>query len=167
MCRSVRYEYTTVTRYAPRMFWLFACDARRTAMSARGAVGATGRTAARMNSEKPVGNRTVQQLEISNQQRMHLQRLHEISSGGKRRGDLGNRWDTGPQRSKPTYTHLRENLTESIDEKDLAEMVNQSPSAFSRAFKRHTGSTLVRYKNQLRVPRPWPTCRYSEHSLVF
>ncbi|MCA1283976.1 AraC family transcriptional regulator [Salipiger bermudensis] len=47
--------------------------------------------------------------------------------------------------------HLRENLTESIDEKDLAEMVNQSPSAFSRAFKRHTGSTLVRYKNQLRV----------------
>ncbi|MBY6006161.1 AraC family transcriptional regulator [Salipiger bermudensis] len=47
--------------------------------------------------------------------------------------------------------HLRENLTENIDEKDLAEMVNQSPSAFSRAFKRHTGSTLVRYKNQLRV----------------
>ena len=79
-------------------------------MSARGAVGATGRSAARMNSEKPVGNRTVQQLEVSNQQRMHLQRLHEISSGGKRRGDLGNRWDTGPQRSKPTYTHLRENL---------------------------------------------------------
>ena len=30
-------------------------------------------------------------------------------------------------------------------------MVNQSPSAFSRSFKRHTGSTLVRYKNQLRV----------------
>ncbi|TNJ46857.1 AraC family transcriptional regulator [Phaeobacter sp. B1627] len=47
--------------------------------------------------------------------------------------------------------YLRENLTESIDEKDLADLVNQSPSAFSRAFKRHTGSTLVRYKNQLRV----------------
>lgn len=47
--------------------------------------------------------------------------------------------------------HLRENLTEAIDETDLAQMVNQSPSAFSRAFKRHTGSTLVRYKNQLRV----------------
>ena len=47
--------------------------------------------------------------------------------------------------------YLRENLTENIDEKDLAELVNQSQSAFSRAFKRHTGSTLVRYKNQLRV----------------
>lgn len=47
--------------------------------------------------------------------------------------------------------YLRENLTENIDEKDLAQMVNQSPSAFSRSFKRHTGSTLVRYKNQLRV----------------
>lgn len=47
--------------------------------------------------------------------------------------------------------YLRENLTENINEKELARMVNQSPSAFSRSFKRHTGSTLVRYKNQLRV----------------
>ncbi len=47
--------------------------------------------------------------------------------------------------------YLRDNLTETIDEKDLARIVNQSPSAFSRSFKRHTGSTLVRYKNQLRV----------------
>ena len=30
-------------------------------------------------------------------------------------------------------------------------MVGQSPSAFSRAFKRHTGTTLVRYRNQLRI----------------
>ncbi len=47
--------------------------------------------------------------------------------------------------------YLRENLVENVDEKDLAALVGQSPSAFSRAFKRHTGSTLVRYKNQLRV----------------
>lgn len=47
--------------------------------------------------------------------------------------------------------HLREHLTDDIDERDLAEMVGHSPSSFSRAFKRHTGTTLVRYKNQLRV----------------
>ncbi|MCJ8141214.1 AraC family transcriptional regulator [Falsirhodobacter halotolerans] len=47
--------------------------------------------------------------------------------------------------------HLRENLTETIEEPELADLVGHSPSAFSRAFKRHTGTTLVRYKNQLRV----------------
>ncbi|MDF3608314.1 AraC family transcriptional regulator [Paracoccus sp. DMF-8] len=48
-------------------------------------------------------------------------------------------------------TYLREHLTEQIEESELAEMVGQSQSAFSRAFKRHTGTTLVRYRNQLRV----------------
>lgn len=47
--------------------------------------------------------------------------------------------------------YLREHLTDTIDESELAAMVAMSPSAFSRAFKRHTGTTLVRYKNQLRV----------------
>ncbi len=47
--------------------------------------------------------------------------------------------------------HLRENLTEPLDETRLADLGGQSPSAFSRAFKRHTGTTLVRYRNQLRI----------------
>jgi len=47
--------------------------------------------------------------------------------------------------------HLREHLTDDIDERELADLVGQSASSFSRAFKRHTGTTLVRYKNQLRV----------------
>jgi AraC-like DNA-binding protein/mannose-6-phosphate isomerase-like protein (cupin superfamily) len=47
--------------------------------------------------------------------------------------------------------YLREHLTDDIDERDLADVVGQSPSSFSRAFKRHTGTTLVRYKNQLRI----------------
>ncbi|WFR99037.1 AraC family transcriptional regulator [Rhizobium tumorigenes] len=47
--------------------------------------------------------------------------------------------------------HLRDHLTDDIDERELADLVGQSPSSFSRAFKRHTGTTLVRYKNQLRV----------------
>ena len=48
-------------------------------------------------------------------------------------------------------SYLRNNLTEEVDETALAGIVGHSPSAFSRAFKRHTGVSLVRYKNQLRV----------------
>jgi len=47
--------------------------------------------------------------------------------------------------------YLREHLTDQIEESELAQMLGQSQSAFSRAFKRHTGTTLVRYRNQLRV----------------
>jgi AraC-like DNA-binding protein len=47
--------------------------------------------------------------------------------------------------------HLREHLTDDVDEGQLAEIVGHSTSSFSRAFKRHTGSTFVRYRNQLRV----------------
>lgn len=47
--------------------------------------------------------------------------------------------------------HLRENLTEPISESELAEMAGQSQSAFSRSFKRHTGTSLVRFRNQLRI----------------
>ncbi len=47
--------------------------------------------------------------------------------------------------------HLRDHLTDDVDERELADLVGHSTSSFSRAFKRHTGTTLVRYKNQLRV----------------
>ncbi|MBP8931324.1 MAG: AraC family transcriptional regulator, partial [Paracoccus sp.] len=62
--------------------------------------------------------------------------------------DLTRIGDSGINRA---LSHLREHLTEQVEESDLAAMVGQSPSAFSRAFKRHTGNTLVRYRNQLRV----------------
>ncbi|SCY92717.1 helix-turn-helix domain-containing protein [Paracoccus tibetensis] len=47
--------------------------------------------------------------------------------------------------------HLRENLHEPLSETELALVTGQSQSAFSRAFKRHTGTTLVRYRNELRI----------------
>ncbi len=56
--------------------------------------------------------------------------------------------DTGINRA---IAHLRENLTEHVSEAELAELTGQSTSSFSRSFKRHTGLTLVRYKNQLRI----------------
>ncbi|NWJ25580.1 AraC family transcriptional regulator [Rhizobium sp. RM] len=62
--------------------------------------------------------------------------------------DLTGIGDSGINRA---LSHLREHLTEQIEEGELAEMVGQSQSAFSRAFKRHTGTTLVRYRNQLRI----------------
>src|SRR5690606_36568912 len=61
--------------------------------------------------------------------------------------DLSEINDSGVNRA---LTYLREHLTEQIEEPELAAMVGQSQSAFSRAFKRHTRSTLVRYRNQLR-----------------
>jgi AraC-like DNA-binding protein/mannose-6-phosphate isomerase-like protein (cupin superfamily) len=62
--------------------------------------------------------------------------------------DLSNINESGINRA---IAHLREHLTDDIDERDLANMVGHTASSFSRAFKRHTGTTLVRYKNQLRV----------------
>ena len=47
--------------------------------------------------------------------------------------------------------HLRERLHEPLSETELARLTGQSQSAFSRSFKRHTGTTLVRYRNQLRI----------------
>lgn len=63
----------------------------------------------RTNSEHPVSNQAVHQNELYRKRKMHQQRLAEISMGG-RRGDLGNRWLTGPNRSRPTYAHLDQNL---------------------------------------------------------
>lgn len=42
-------------------------------------------------------------------------------------------------------------LTEPFSEADLAELTGQSPSAFSRSFRRHTGMALVQYVNRLRI----------------
>ncbi len=62
--------------------------------------------------------------------------------------DMAKAEDTDMNR---VIAHLRENLTEPVSETELAEMTGQSQSAFSRSFKRHTGTTLVRFRNQLRI----------------
>ena len=61
---------------------------------------------------------------------------------------MGNADDTGVNRA---IRYLREHLTSPITEAGLAKLTGQSPSSFSRSFKRHTGMTLVRYKNHLRI----------------
>ncbi|TWF58919.1 AraC family transcriptional regulator [Neorhizobium alkalisoli] len=47
--------------------------------------------------------------------------------------------------------YIRENLTRSFDEADLAAIAGQSTAAFSRAFRRHTGMSLVQYVKRLRI----------------
>ncbi|WP_068112756.1 helix-turn-helix domain-containing protein [Tropicimonas marinistellae] len=62
--------------------------------------------------------------------------------------NMGKADDTTMNRA---IAYLRENLTDQVSEADLADLTDMSLSSFSRAFKRHTGMTLVRYKNQLRI----------------
>ncbi|WP_019997608.1 AraC family transcriptional regulator [Aureimonas ureilytica] len=73
---------------------------------------------------------------------------HEVLASLSFEPNLSRTEDSGINKA---LAHLREHLTRQIEERDLAEIVGQSPSVFSRAFKRHTGTTLVRYRNQLRV----------------
>ncbi|MBB2683748.1 UNVERIFIED_ORG: AraC-like DNA-binding protein [Rhizobium etli] len=47
--------------------------------------------------------------------------------------------------------YIRANLTKSFDEADLAGIAEQSTGAFSRAFRRHTGMSLVQYVKRLRI----------------
>lgn len=50
-----------------------------------------------------------------------------------------------------SLAYIRNNLTESFGEKELAAISRLSPSAFSRSFRRHTGMALSQYVNRLRV----------------
>jgi len=47
--------------------------------------------------------------------------------------------------------YIRENLTRPFTEADLAAIAGQSTSAFSRAFRQHTGMSLVQYVKRLRI----------------
>jgi AraC-like DNA-binding protein len=47
--------------------------------------------------------------------------------------------------------HIREHLTTAFGEADLAKIAGQTTSAFSRAFRRHTGMSLVQYVKRLRI----------------
>lgn len=49
--------------------------------------------------------------------------------------------------------HIGRNIASDLRETDLAALSGYSPSAFSRAFKRHTGMGFVAYVNSLRLNR--------------
>ncbi|AZO22776.1 MULTISPECIES: AraC family transcriptional regulator [unclassified Mesorhizobium] len=47
--------------------------------------------------------------------------------------------------------YIRENLTQPFNEGDLAVIAGQTPSAFSRSFRKHTGMSLLQYIKRLRI----------------
>jgi AraC-like DNA-binding protein len=54
-------------------------------------------------------------------------------------------------RINKALAYIRENLTRPFNEADLAAIAGQSTSAFSRAFRQHTGMSLVQYVKRLRI----------------
>jgi transcriptional regulator GlxA family with amidase domain len=48
----------------------------------------------------------------------------------------------------------------------LAGLVGRSPSAFSRAFRKHTGQSFVRYVNELRISRACELLAHSERPVL-
>lgn len=47
--------------------------------------------------------------------------------------------------------HINDNLTDELDEATLARLAGVTPSTLSRSFRRHTGQSLTKYVNRLRV----------------
>jgi len=47
--------------------------------------------------------------------------------------------------------YIRGNLTQPFNESDLAAIAGQTPGAFSRSFRKHTGMSLLQYVKRLRI----------------
>ncbi|CAH1650048.1 AraC-like DNA-binding protein [Hyphomicrobiales bacterium] len=62
--------------------------------------------------------------------------------------------------------HIARNLCSDLRQAELAELSGFTPSAFSRAFKQHTGLTFVRYVNRLRIDRGCELLRNSEQGVA-
>lgn len=62
--------------------------------------------------------------------------------------------------------YIDANLTEPFNESDLAEIAGVSRSTFSRNFRKHTGMTMVRYVNRLRVGLACQLLMSKEHEKI-
>jgi AraC-like DNA-binding protein len=62
--------------------------------------------------------------------------------------------------------HIARNLCEELCESELAELSGFTATAFSRAFKQHTGLTFVRYVNRLRIARACELLMTSDDSVA-
>jgi AraC-like DNA-binding protein len=61
--------------------------------------------------------------------------------------------------------HIARNLGGDLRQSELAALSGFTPSAFSRAFERHTGLTFVRYVNELRINRACELLAAGEESI--
>ncbi len=62
--------------------------------------------------------------------------------------------------------HIRENLTQPFNERDLAAIAKQSTGAFSRSFRKHTGMSLLQYIRRLRINMACQILMSNEHAQV-
>ena len=62
--------------------------------------------------------------------------------------------------------HIAKNLCEDLTQTELAELSGYSPTAFSRAFRRHTGLTFTRYVNRMRIDRACELLMTSDESIA-
>jgi AraC-like DNA-binding protein len=62
--------------------------------------------------------------------------------------------------------YIRENLTRPFSEADLAAIAGQSTSGFSRAFRQHTGMSLVQYVKRLRINLACQVLMSDEHASI-
>lgn len=62
--------------------------------------------------------------------------------------------------------HIARNLGEELTQTELAQLSGYTPTAFSRAFRRHTGLTFVRYVNRLRIDRACDLLMTTEDSVA-
>ena len=82
-----------------------------------------------------------------------LESLHQCR-GKRRLASLGYQPTPEVYMSEPlnhVLAHIARNLGGNLRENELAQLSGYSVSAFSRAFRRHTGITFVQYVNHLRV----------------
>ena len=62
--------------------------------------------------------------------------------------------------------YIAAHLGNELSEPMLARLVGQSPSALSRAFRKHTGQSFVRYVNRLRISRACELLANTDRSVL-
>jgi AraC-like DNA-binding protein len=87
---------------------------------------------------------------------LFLSILAELSRDSQARsltspGYLPDPSDFRPAGINEVLSYIDANLTEPIDEATLAVLAGVTPSTLSRSFRRHTGQSLTKYVNRLRV----------------
>ena len=84
---------------------------------------------------------------------MIVKEIHYLLLMGPNGGHLRSFYALGSQNNQITYaiSWLKQNLTASVLVKELAEMVNMSPTAFHRHFKGITGMSPVQFQKRMRL----------------
>lgn len=73
--------------------------------------------------------------------------------------------ERGNKRMTDVYTFIRENFNKQISLKEISQVANMSPFAFSRYFKKNSGAGFVEYLNQVRTNKACYLLRETEYQV--